>query len=163
MEKEGVVTDVAGHSVEILFCASWGSKRNYLQVRSWMDQNFPELQGKVTGDNFPPPPIAELMLKLLSVVQMFGLVVVFLGDKVFYLFGFNQAPAWFGSVQKNGMQLAIFVYLLLPNIVSKYLVTGAFEVILDGETIFSKLETGRLPQFGDLVTPLLKAGLKQVQ
>jgi selT/selW/selH-like putative selenoprotein len=127
-----------------------------------MDQNFPELQGKVTGDNFPPPPIAELLLKLLNVVQMLGLIVVFLGDRVFYLVGFSQAPAWFASVQKNGMQLAIFLYLLLPNILSKYLITGAFEVILDGQTIFSKLETGRLPQFGDLVTPLLKAGLKQV-
>lgn len=128
-----------------------------------MYQNFPELQGKVTGHNYPAPPIAELIQKVLSVVQMFGLVVVFLGDRVFYLFGFQQAPSWFGAVQKNGMQLAIFVYLLLPSIISKYLITGAFEIILDGETIFSKLETGRLPQLGDLVAPLLQAGLKQVQ
>jgi selT/selW/selH-like putative selenoprotein len=102
------------------------------------------------------------MLKLLSWVQMFGLLVVFLGDKVFDLFGFRQIPRWYGSVQKNGMQLAIFIYLLLPNILSKYLITGAFEIILDDKTIFSKIETGRLPQFADLVTPLVEAGLKQV-
>ena len=46
---------------------------------------------------------------------------------------------------------------------SKYLVTGAFEIILDGDnTIFSKLALGRLPQFADLVTPLSEAGLKYV-
>eukprot|EP00980_Cylindrotheca_fusiformis_P024293 scaffold11725_cov116-Cylindrotheca_fusiformis.AAC.2 len=128
-----------------------------------MYQNFPELRGKVDGDNYAPPPIAELLMKVLSVVQMLGLVVVFLGDNVFYLIGFNQAPAWFGTVKKNGIQLAIFVYLLLPNLLSKYLITGAFEIILDGETIFSKLETGRLPQMGDLVEPLLRAGLKQAR
>lgn len=107
------------------------------------------------------PPIAELLLKIMSMIQLCGLVLVFLGENVFRILGFAQAPSWYGSVQKNGMQLAIFVYLLLPNIISKYMVTGAFEIILDGETIFSKLETGRLPQFDDLVPPLVNAGLTQ--
>jgi len=124
-------------------------------------QNFPELQGKVNGENYPPPPIAELLLKIMNVIQLCGLLVVFLGDKIFRILGFSQVPSWFGSIQKNGMQFAIFVYLLLPSILSKYLVTGAFEIILDGETIFSKLDTGRLPQFSDLVTPLVNAGLTQ--
>jgi len=124
-------------------------------------QNFPELQGKVSGDNYPPPPIAELLLKIMSMIQLCGLLLVFFGEKVFRILGFGQVPSWYGSVQKNGMQLAIFVYLLLPNIISKYMVTGAFEIILDGETIFSKLETGRLPQFDDLVPPLVNAGLTQ--
>jgi len=124
-------------------------------------QNFPELQGKVNGENYPPPPIAELLLKIMNVIQLCGLLVVFLGDKIFRILGFSQVPSWFGSIQKNGMQFAIFVYLLLPSILSKYLATGAFEIILDGETIFSKLDTGRLPQFSDLVTPLVNAGLTQ--
>ena len=93
---------------------------------------------------------------------MVGIVMVFLGDKIFSLVGMSYVPSWYASVQKNGMQIAIFVYLLLPNMLSKYLVSGAFEIILDGQTIFSKIETGRLPQFGDLVTPLINAGLKQV-
>ena len=46
-----------------------------------MIQNFPELDGKITGDNFPPPPIAELMLKLLSGVQLLGLGLVFFGER----------------------------------------------------------------------------------
>lgn len=154
---------VAGdHNMEILFCASWGSKKNFLQVRHWLYANFPELQGKVTGDNFPPPPMAELLLKFLNIFQMCGLLFVFLGDKIFSLFGMSYVPSWYGWVSKNGMQIAIFVYLLLPNVLSKYLITGAFEIILDGETIFSKLETGRLPQMDDLVAPLVNAGLAQV-
>jgi hypothetical protein len=58
---------------------------------------------------------------------------------------------------------AIFLYLLLPQMLSKYLVTGAFEVIMDeGITVFSKLSAGRLPHMADLVEPLVKAGLVQI-
>ncbi|CAJ1942246.1 unnamed protein product [Cylindrotheca closterium] len=131
-------------------------------VRQWLYANFPELRGKVTGDNYPPPPTAELLLKILNVIQMCGLLFVFLGDKLFGVVGMSYVPSWYATVQKNGMQIAIFVYLLLPNVLSKYMISGAFEIILDGETIFSKLETGRLPQMGDLVAPLVNAGLTQV-
>jgi hypothetical protein len=47
---------------------------------------------------------------------------------------------------------------------SKYLVTGAFEIVLDDNiTIFSKLSTGRLPQMADLIDPLTKAGLVHIR
>ena len=59
---------------------------------------------------------------------------------------------------------AIFLYLILPQMLSKYLISGAFEIILDGDvTIFSNLATGRLPQMADLVDPLIQAGLKRIQ
>lgn len=150
------------HKVHIWYCASWGSQRNFLQVREWLHQNFPELVGKVTGANKPPPPMVELLLKLLNVIQMGGLLFVVLGRNVFNLVGMAQAPRWYSTVEKNGVQIAIFVYLLLPQILSKYLVTGAFEIELDGNTIFSKLKTGRLPQYADLMEPLVSAGLQAV-
>jgi selT/selW/selH-like putative selenoprotein len=126
-----------------------------------MHQNFPELVGKVHGDNLPPPPLVELLLKLLSGVQLAGLVVVVLGRNAFSLLGLS-VPSWYHTIEKNGIQLAILVYLLLPQVLSKYLVTGAFEIELDGKKIFSKLQTGRLPQFADLVEPLVSAGLELV-
>ncbi len=110
-----------------------------------------------------PPPVVELLMKLLSGVQLAGLVVVVLGRNVFSFLGLAQVPSWYHTVEKNGVQLAILVYLLLPQVLSKYLVTGAFEIELDGVTIFSKLQTGRLPQYADLVEPLVSAGLQLVK
>jgi selT/selW/selH-like putative selenoprotein len=127
-----------------------------------MHHNFPELEGKVTGANLPPPPIVELLMKLLSFVQLAGLVVVVLGRNAFSLIGFTTVPSWYYGVEKNGVQLAIFLYLLLPQILSKYTVSGSFEVELDGVVIFSKLQTGRLPQYADLVDPLVQAGLRLI-
>lgn len=54
----------------------------------------------------------------------------------------------------------IFLYLVLPKILGSYVVSGAFEVMLDGtDLIFSKIESGRMPQAEDLIAPLTKAGL----
>ena len=151
---------LASHKNALLL---WTIQRNFVQVREWMHQNFPELEGKVTGGNLPPPPIVELLLKLLSMFQLAGLVVVVLGRKAFSLIGFTTVPSWYYTIEKNGVPLAILLYLLMPQILSKYVVTGAFEIELDGVTIFSKLQTGRLPQYADLVEPLVEAGLRLVK
>ena len=39
--------------------------------------------------------------------------------------------------------------------------SGAFEVELDGEVVFSKLETGRMPQVRELQEVLRVAGISQ--
>ena len=102
-------------------------------------------------------------MKLVSGIQMFGIVVAVFGTNVFSMLGFRQTPSWYYSIEKNGVQLAIFVYLLLPQLMSKWIVSGAFEIVLNDENIiFSKLNSGRLPQITDLQEPLLKAGLKMV-
>ena len=110
----------------------------------------------------PPPPMVELLLKLLNLIQLGGLLLVVLGRNAFSLLGLAQPPRWYSTVEKNGVQIAIFVYLLLPQILAKYLVTGAFEIELDGNTIYSKLKMGRLPQYADLMEPLVSAGLQAV-
>mmetsp|Transcript_21447 Transcript_21447/g.34524 ORF Transcript_21447/g.34524 Transcript_21447/m.34524 type:complete len:103 (+) Transcript_21447:339-647(+) len=101
----------------------------------------------------------------MSFVQLAGIVLAFLGGNAFRLIGMTHPPSWYTNVvEKNAVPIAIFLYLVLPQALSKYLVTGAFEVILDGNiTIFSKIATGRLPQMADLVDPLTKAGLVHIQ
>lgn len=101
------------------------------------------------------------MLKILSGVQFVGMAFALLGTNVFSMLGMQYVPSWYETVQKNGVQIAIFLYLLLPQFLSSYIVSGAFEITLDGdELIYSKLGTGRLPQFADILKPLVKAGLK---
>ena len=136
-------------------------RRNFIQVKQYLETNFPELRGgKITGDNYPPPPIVELLMKILSGIQFAGIVFVMLGTNAFRLIGMNYVPSWYEDVSKNGVQIAIFVFLVLPKVLSSYVITGAFEVTLDQDNlIYSKFETGRLPQWQDLVNPLVEAGL----
>jgi selT/selW/selH-like putative selenoprotein len=133
-------------------------------VKGWLEGTFPELRGNVTGGNYPPPPIVELISNFLSIFQLLGIIFAVTGDSIFRMFGFQRTPAWYEDiVMKNGVPIMIFLYLVLPQILSSYVVSGAFEVMLDGnDLIFSKIATGRMPQANDLIATLTKAGVTYV-
>jgi len=103
-------------------------------------------------------------MKLMGIVQMMGIVVAIMGDNIFRMIGMQRTPAWFDDVvMKNSVPLMIGLYLVLPQFLNSYVVSGAFEVFLDGtDLIFSKIATGRMPQADDLINPLTKAGLAYV-
>lgn len=56
--------------------------------------------------------------------------------------------------------VGIFLFLLLPQILSKWIITGAFELFLDGEEIFSKLSRGGFPTSEELIQILGDHGLQ---
>jgi len=161
LEPRDMTVGTKAHRVFIEFCVSWGSKRNYLQTKFWLEENFPELRGHISGGNYPTPPTVELVSNFLMVFQFLGIIFAVTGDGLFRIFGMRRAPAWYDEiVVKNGVPIMIFVFLVLPQILSSYVVSGAFELMLDGtDLIFSKIETGRMPQTSDLIAPLTKAGL----
>lgn len=133
-------------------------------MKAWLEDAFPELRGRVTGGNSPVPPLVELSLKLIGLLQFLGIVFVVTGEGVFQFFGMQRAPAWYRDVvMKNGVPIMICVYLVVPQFLNGFLVSGAFEVILDGkDVIFSKLATNRMPGAEDIIAPLTKAGLSYV-
>jgi len=149
------------HSIRIEYCVNWGSAQAFRQTKAWLEYNFPELRGKVTGADYPIPPTIELLQKILSTFQMMGMAVAMLGDNAFRLIGMQQTPSWYHDVLlKNSVPIMIGLYLLLPTILNGFTVSGAFEIYLDGSLlVFSKLEAERLPTSEDLIVPLRKAGL----
>lgn len=74
----------------------------------------------------------------------------------------QRTPLWYEDiVQKNGTAIMIFLFLILPQILASFMISGAFEVMLDGtELVFSKIATGRMPRSEEFIAPLTKAGLK---
>mmetsp|Transcript_598 Transcript_598/g.1691 ORF Transcript_598/g.1691 Transcript_598/m.1691 type:complete len:145 (-) Transcript_598:773-1207(-) len=141
-------------------------QRNFIETKRFLQSQFPELRDEdITGSNYPPPPIIELISKILSGLQLAGIAFFVVGPTaIFRMFGMPGAPAWYEGVSKNAVQIAIVLYLILPQMISKYMVTGAFEIILDDDiVIYSKLAMRRFPQRGELITSLVDAGLKLVQ
>jgi selT/selW/selH-like putative selenoprotein len=73
-------------------------------------------------------------------------------------------PSWYFAVQENAAPIAIFLFLLAPNIVQNMGNTkGAFEIYLNDTIVFSKLSTGAFPTGDDLTQPLIQAGLKMLK
>jgi selT/selW/selH-like putative selenoprotein len=128
---------------------------NYVKVAEFLANSFPELQGRIVGANYPVPPIVDLLATLVSFLQLAGLVwMVMGGESVLRLVGYrNQLPSFYYTIQKYGIQIGIFMFLILPQIVGKWKITGAFEIYLDGDQeIFSKLATGGFPKVRETVS-----------
>lgn len=140
---------------------------NFLKLRQFLEEKCPELQGRVTGEPYPIPPIATILLNILGILQLCSLGFFLLGDSFWSFIPFmssyqNHPPLWYSILKTNGFVCFIFIFFLCPTILTKYATTGAFEVILDGKIIFSKLDTGRFPMAMEVTSVLSKAGLKIV-
>lgn len=133
-------------------------------MAKFLEDKFPELKGKITGDIFPTPPIGEFMSNGISLLQFVGIAWMILGgDKLLRMVGYNTLPSFYWTIQDNPVPLAIFLFLLAPNMVAKLSSgNGAFEIYLDEEIVFSKLESGAFPTIDQLIDPLVKAGLVHI-
>lgn len=136
-------------------------KRNFLMAKQYLEGEFPGLN--VDGSNYPPPPFIELLHKILQGIQLLAMGLIIFGDGLWTnVLRFRQVPGFYHKIKEHSFQAGMFVFVLLPTLLNKFIVTGAFEMILDGVTVYSKLQTGRMPHAGDLVAPLEAIGLFRV-
>ena len=137
---------------------------NFWSVKKFLEKTFPDLDGKVTGANYPPPPIVEPLLKIISYAQFLFMAFIIFGDRVWTSFlRFRQVPSWYYTVKKYGFQCGVVIFFVLPRILNRFLLTGAFEILVDGELLYSKLELGRLPNADELIRIFEKLGFTQSQ
>lgn len=132
-------------------------------MAQFLEDSFPELKGNITGGNIPPPPWVSLLQNALAVFQFGFMAFCVMGDSVWnYIPLVSAPPLWYWDAKKYGMQFGILAFLIAPQVTNSFVVSNAFEVILDGTTtVFSKIDTGRLPGAKDLIGPLINAGLAQ--
>ena len=137
-------------------------KRNFLNVAKFLEDTFPELKGKVEGGDYPASPLVELLQNVLSVVQLVGLLWAVMGGET--LLGYlgykaHNLPGWYYTISNNSMQIAVAIFLLAPQIVSRMSITGAFEIYYNDQQVWSKLSAGSFPSRDELVAQLNKLGL----
>ena len=56
------------------------------------------------------------------------------------------------------MQTFVVLFFVIPTLIQSKVTTGAFEIALDGELLFSKIKLGRFPNGPELVELFQKAG-----
>ena len=116
----------------------------------------------VNGETYPIPDYAVILLNLVQFAQLFCLAAAFFGESIFNLFPFLRGPpSWYYSARQNPMLVLTIVFFIFPSIVNSLVVSGAFEVELDGTVIYSKLQTGRMPTGKEILDAMEMAGLRQ--
>ncbi|PNF23480.1 hypothetical protein B7P43_G07726 [Cryptotermes secundus] len=74
------------------------------------------------------------------------LIICILGNiNIFNLLG-QEAPSWWTWCTTNKLYSCIMIFFLCNAVEGQLVSTGAFEISLNDIPVWSKLETGRIPQ-----------------
>jgi len=138
-------------SIIIKYCQSWGYKNAFVKTANYLHSYFPEAQ--IQGDIYPPPAMNQLIAQIASYIFFAGLIFIFFGETIAN--NVTQLRELCNWVAQNKMQTFIMLYVI--NLVgSNLLSTGAFEVYVQDELIWSKLEHGTLPNNQFLLQEITK-------
>jgi len=138
-------------------------KANFVRLKDILQAEFPGQWSAIHGANYPAPEWTKYAGQIMSAVQFFAMTLILFGDSLWtYVPGFSRGPPEFYHKMKENPALAfIILFLIIPTFVQSFANTGAFEVTMDGNVIFSKLETGRMPNVPEILRAVEQAGLKR--
>ena len=108
-----------------------------------LSQKYPGLA--IQGDNFPPPAWKAQLAQFIGVSKMLVIFCVLMGINPFSYLG-GETPGWWNWLAENKLYACLMVFFLCNAVETQLISTGAFEVELDSMPVWSKLESGRIPQ-----------------
>jgi len=113
-------------------------------------QRYPEHELKVEVTNHPVPQLKQTIASVLTMLKFAFILCALMNFDPSQMLGMAAPPAillWAWENKGYACMMAFFI----GNAVENALVsTGAFEIYLQDERLWSKLETGRIPSQGEL-------------
>ncbi|CAL2049662.1 unnamed protein product [Caenorhabditis brenneri] len=129
-------------TLRVFYCVSCGYKQAFDQFTTFAKEKYPNMP--VEGANFAPVLWKAYVAQAVSFLKMALLVIVLTGSNPLERLGFGY-PAILQHAHGNKMSSCMLLFML-GNLVEQSLIsTGAFEVYLGNEQIWSKIESGRVP------------------
>ncbi|KAK9908239.1 hypothetical protein WJX75_004669 [Coccomyxa subellipsoidea] len=105
---------------------------------------------EVLGSAYPVPPYKAFMSKVVMVAQYGTIGALLGGEQLFAALGV-PVPELYQQYKDKKTGIVMGVWLLGNALQNQLISTGAFEVFYDGERVFSKLESGRVPSLDELI------------
>jgi selT/selW/selH-like putative selenoprotein len=95
------------------------------------------------GDNYPAPAAKQMVATALQFSMYGALALLFVAP--------NMLPPQVRAIAQENRMMAVAGFFLINSVAGMLVQTGAFEVTVDGRTVFSKLETGQAPNLGQII------------
>ncbi|GAB5368664.1 hypothetical protein AAMO2058_001339000 [Amorphochlora amoebiformis] len=112
----------------------------------------------VRGEIYPPAQLNQFLSQVCMYMLFTMVAMMFIGDNLFKTLDFPLGSRMCRFLKENFSTTMILAFIL--NMAAQQLVqTGAFEIQIDDQLVFSKLETGRLPTMDLLNTWSTKYGV----
>ena len=134
--------------IEILYCISWSYKNNFQQVKDIIQNEYPDLD--VIGGEYPPTPLNKLLSRVCSGIQIGFFAMMIAGDRIFQGLGM-QEPGFYRYMKERKMIAFFFIFIIGNNLSNQFWSTGAFEITFRDQTVFSKLQLGRMPYLQEIL------------
>jgi len=117
-----------------------------MKVAQVLQQQASSRIGTIDGGIFPPSYFNTLTSQLLTYIFFIGLFLVFIGEYFFTsVFPLTNLASLSRMMKEN--QIVTMIVLFGCNMLaSKLISTGAFEVYFNEQLVFSKIETGIVPE-----------------
>ncbi|XP_066157901.1 thioredoxin reductase-like selenoprotein T homolog CG3887 [Euwallacea fornicatus] len=139
--------NVGAPTLKFLYCYSCGYRKMYDQYLQLLREKYPFIL--VEGANYDPPGIFMILVRILGTLKLAGIFFILSGVNIFdYL---NQPqPAWWRWCLENRMYACMMLFFLCQIVEGQLISSGAFEISFNNVPIWSKLESGRIPQPAEL-------------
>jgi len=99
----------------------------------------------VFGDNYPPPTWRQYSAQFLGLMKMVVILCVVGGWNLFTMVG-QPTPAFWEWLATNKIYACLMIFFVSNAIEGQLISTGAFEIQFNDVPVWSKIETGRIPQ-----------------
>ncbi|KAA8577576.1 hypothetical protein FQN60_001049, partial [Etheostoma spectabile] len=110
-------------------------------------QLYPDIH--IEGENYPPTPLNRVLGQLISCLKLVSILLIVSGQNPFLLFGLNTPRAWTWS-QDNKIFSCLMAFFLCNMMETHFLSTGAFELTLNDVPVWSKLQSGYVPNIQEI-------------
>lgn len=137
--------------LQFAICTSWGYRNAVNQYAQLVRQRFPEDELKIEVTNYPVDSTKALLAQALSLAKFAFLGIVIANIQVHTMLGMEQPPQfliWAWENKGYACMMAFFIGNAIENGLTS---TGAFEIYLSGDKMWSKLESGRIPSQGEFM------------
>nr|CAD7440296.1 unnamed protein product [Timema bartmani] len=127
----------------ICFSYSCGYQKAFQEYHTILQQKYPEII--VEGENYNPPGLSMIIAKALGVIKMALIVCIVSGVNILQYTGI-PLQSWWSWCVDNKLYSCMMVFFLSNALEGQLVSTGAFEISFNDMPVWSKLETGRIPQ-----------------
>nr|CAD7425513.1 unnamed protein product [Timema monikensis] len=122
---------------------SCGYQKAFQEYYTILQQKYPEII--VEGENYNPSGLSMIIAKALGVIKMALIVCIVSGVNILQYTGI-PLQSWWSWCVDNKLYSCMMVFFLSNALEGQLVSTGAFEISFNDMPVWSKLETGRIPQ-----------------
>ncbi|XKL60599.1 hypothetical protein PGB90_007656 [Kerria lacca] len=142
-ETKMSLTHSTAPTITIQYCHSCGYQKAFMEYASILQQKYPEF--RINGEYYEANGFNTFLAKLLNLSRMAFIILIILEKNIFGLFHVRE-PSWWIWCLNNKIYACLVIFFFSNMIENMLISSGAFEISMNGVPLWSKIESGRVPQ-----------------